>query len=71
MIKGYPFSRHPRNSEAKQAGEWFAAVEIIQLAADKDWLHKATNEISKHWRQKRERRQSSLEAATATGHNGG
>ena len=30
--------------------KWFAAVEMIQLAADKDWLHKATKEISKHWR---------------------
>ena len=23
---------------------------MIRLAADKDWLHKATKEISKYWR---------------------
>ena len=33
-----------------------AAVEMIQLAADQDWLHKATKEIAKYWRQKRVRR---------------
>jgi hypothetical protein len=40
------------------APKWFAAVEMIRLAADKDWLHKATKEISKYWRHKRERRHS-------------
>ena len=38
-----------------------AAVEIIRLATDHDWLHKATKEISKYWRNKR-KRQSSLSA---------
>jgi hypothetical protein len=33
---------------APNAPKWFAAVEMIRLAADKDWLHK------------RERRQSPL-----------
>ena len=36
--------------------ETFAAVEIIRLATDQDWLHKATKEIAKYWRKKRERR---------------
>jgi hypothetical protein len=40
------------------APKWFAAIEMIRLAADQDWLHKATKEISKYWRQKRERRQT-------------
>jgi hypothetical protein len=31
--------------------------EVIRLATDRDWLHKATKEISKGWRQKRERNQ--------------
>jgi hypothetical protein len=26
-----------------------------RLAADKDWLHKATKETAKYWREKRER----------------
>ena len=40
----------PLGDPAPNAPKWFAAVEMIQLAADKDWLHKATKEISKHWR---------------------
>jgi hypothetical protein len=32
---------------------------MIRLAADQDWLHKATKEIAKYWRSKRERRQTS------------
>jgi hypothetical protein len=36
-----------------------AAVEMLRLAADTDWLHKVTKEISKYWRLKRERRQTS------------
>jgi len=49
----------PLGDPAPNAPKWFAAVEMIQLAADKDWLHKATKEISKHWRRKRERHQNS------------
>ncbi|MGA2280300.1 MAG: hypothetical protein ABSG80_08370 [Verrucomicrobiota bacterium] len=45
----------PLGEPAPNAPKWFAAVEMIRLAADQDWLHKATKEISKYWRQKRER----------------
>jgi hypothetical protein len=41
---------------APNAPKWFAAVEMIRLATDQDWLHKATKEIAKHWRLKRVRR---------------
>jgi hypothetical protein len=41
---------------APNAPKWFCAVKVIQLAADREWLHKATREISKHWRNKRGRR---------------
>ena len=37
-----------------------AAVEMICLAADQDWLHKATKEITKYWRLKRGRRMNPL-----------
>jgi hypothetical protein len=50
----------PLGDPAPNAPKWFAAVEMIRLATDQDWLHKATKEISKHWRHKRERRQSPL-----------
>jgi hypothetical protein len=50
----------PLGDPAPNAPKWFAAVEMIRLAADQDWLHKATKEIVKYWRHKRERRQSPL-----------
>jgi hypothetical protein len=46
----------PLGNPAPNAPKWFAAVEMIRLAADQDWLHKARKEISKCWRQKREHR---------------
>ena len=48
----------PLGDPAPNAPKWFAAVEMIRLAADQDWLHKATKEIAKYWRQKRERHQT-------------
>ena len=46
----------PPGTPAPKAPKWFAAVEMIRLAVDKEWLHEATKEISKYWRHKRERR---------------
>jgi len=46
----------PLGDPAPNAPKWFAAVEMIRLATDQDWLHKATKEIAKYWRQKRARR---------------
>jgi len=48
----------PLGDPAPNAPKWFAAVEMIRLAVDQDWLHKATKEIVKYWRHKRERYQS-------------
>jgi hypothetical protein len=45
----------PLGDPAPNAPKWFAAVEVIRLATDQDWLHKATKEIAKHWKNKRER----------------
>ena len=45
----------PLGDSAPNAPKWFAAVEIIRVAGDQDWLHKATKEISKYWRNKRQR----------------
>jgi len=47
----------PLGDPAPNAPKWFATVEMIRLAADPDWLHKATKDVTKYWRQKRERRQ--------------
>jgi hypothetical protein len=45
----------PLGDPAPNAPKWFAAVEMIRLATDQDWLHKSTKEIAKFWRNKRER----------------
>jgi hypothetical protein len=34
------------------APKYFAACEIEALAADADWLHKATRAVSRHWKVK-------------------
>src|SRR4051812_13585013 len=48
----------PLGDPAPNAPKWFAAIEIIRLAADRDWLNKATREVAKYWRHKRERQAS-------------
>jgi|ERR1035437_3634200 hypothetical protein len=45
----------PLGDPSPNAPKWFGAIEMIQLATDQDWLHKATKEIAKYWRNKRER----------------
>ena len=46
----------PLGDPAPNAPKWFAALEVIGLAADRDWLNRATREVAKYWRHKRERR---------------
>ena len=43
----------PLGDPAPNAPKWFAAVEMIRHATDQDWLHKATKEIAKYWKNKR------------------
>ena len=35
--------------------KWFAKVEIVPLAADRDWLHRATLDVTNYLRFKRDR----------------
>jgi hypothetical protein len=58
----------PLGEPAPNAPKWFAAVEMIRVATDQDWLHKATKEIAKYWRQKRARRQGSDFSANQSHH---
>ena len=55
----------PLGDPAPNAPKWFAAIEIIRLATDKDWLNKATKEVSKYWKHKRERRRNPRRAIIA------
>ena len=45
----------PLGDPAPNAPKWFAAVEMIRLAADREWLNRATREVARYWRHKRER----------------
>jgi hypothetical protein len=45
----------PLGDPAPNAPKWFAAIDLIRLAADRDWLSRASREVSKYWRHKRER----------------
>jgi hypothetical protein len=45
----------PLGDPAPNGPKWFGAVEIIRLAADTEWLSRASREVSKYWRHKRER----------------
>ncbi|HOC56455.1 MAG TPA: hypothetical protein PKI20_12605 [Verrucomicrobiota bacterium] len=45
----------PLGDPAPNAPKWFAAIELIQLAANRDWLSRASREVSRYWRHKRER----------------
>ena len=46
----------PIGDPAPNAPKTFAAVEIIRLETDHDRFHKATKEIAKFWKTKREKR---------------
>ena len=46
----------PLGDPAPNSPKWFGAVQVIGLAADQQWLHRATKEIAKYWRDKRGRR---------------
>ena len=57
----------PLGDPAPNAPKWFAAVELIRLATDEDWLHKATKEIAKHWHKKRAGRPINVPGSLVTG----
>jgi hypothetical protein len=43
----------PLGNPAQNATKWFSAVEVLQLAADREWLDRATKRIGEHWKRKR------------------
>ena len=46
---------NPLGDPAPNAPKWFSAVAVLRLAIDEDWLHKATRDLAKYWKHKRER----------------
>ena len=58
----------PLGDPAPNAPKWFAAVAMIRLVTNHDWLHKATKKVAKYWRQKRERRHTPPNSSHITLH---
>ena len=59
----------PLGDPAPNAPKYFSAVEMIELASDREWLHKATKELARHWKYKRERQSHSLLARVKSQQN--
>jgi hypothetical protein len=59
----------PLGAPAPNAPKYFAAVEVIQHATDKDWLHKATHDLARYWREKRARRSTPSNFGTKQAQN--
>ena len=57
----------PLGDPAPNAPKWFEAVEMSRLAADRNWLHKGTKEIAKHWLHKRGRHMNPPNVKPASG----
>src|ERR1051325_9311661 len=43
----------PLGNPVQNSTKWFCAVEIIRLATDREWLHKATKKLSQYWQHRR------------------
>jgi hypothetical protein len=48
----------PLGTPVQNSVKRFSACEVIRLAADRDWLDKATRRMSGYWHAKRQRRNS-------------
>ena len=42
----------PLGNPTPNAPKYFALVEVLALAADRDWLNRATKTLAKHWQAK-------------------
>ena len=48
----------PLGKPAQNSHKWFAAVEIQELASNRDWLDKATRTVSQYLQKRNEKAQS-------------
>ena len=57
----------PLGKPATNAPKYFAAVDILSAAQDRDWLSQATRLLSRYWSEKNKRKgRFGVEASTAT-----
>ena len=55
----------PLGRPAPNAPKFFASVEIVSLAQDRDWLAQATRAIARHWLNKNNRKTDSRAALSS------
>ena len=48
----------PLGNPPQNGIKFFAAVEIVELSRDRNWLAKATNAVNLHWRNQNSRRKA-------------
>jgi len=48
---------NPLGKPASNSPKYFAAVEILEHAADSEWLSQATKALAKYWQRKNQRKQ--------------
>jgi hypothetical protein len=46
----------PAGKRRRRKGRMFVSADILELAEDREWLHKAEDTLSVHWEQARSRR---------------
>jgi len=54
----------PLSKPAPNAPKFFAAVDVLSLAQDRDWLSQATRALAKHWLNKNHNKKSGQETFT-------
>ena len=47
----------PLGSPAPNSMKYFATVEVVELANDRNWLARVTSAIGQHWKAKNQKRQ--------------
>jgi hypothetical protein len=48
----------PLGTPAPNGPKYFALVEVLALAADRDWLHRSTRTLTNHWQRKNEQQRA-------------
>jgi hypothetical protein len=48
----------PLGNPVQNSVKYFAAVQIVAVASDPEWLDKATKVIARHWHEKNERKRT-------------
>jgi hypothetical protein len=57
----------PLGNPQPNSVKYFATLEILELTKDRTWLAKVTNAVSRHWKQKNQRKVASTRSEVEIG----